>query len=667
MNTFSKIFFLLFVSARVLAQGVCNITTGVERGGFTFDGPSSVCIGQEIKLKDISGGTDVKYVYGYNGENAAKLVNVSSITVPKWTFLAAGQYVILQYGKKNGKDMYYCDVVYVRENNKPDISYEACNNSVIQLTIRNSPANNFDSYRVKWGDGSIDNIPVGTILPYSIKKTFPPSNTQNLLVEGIYTIPNNCPAAQPITVKMDRGEMFPRIEKLELNEDGTEATITLKGNPDAEYNISSRSIDESGNPISFLPDKVKSGVFKMPITDKTKSQCFFVGRSGALCTEYSNEVCTSPFILKPIDDKNEISWQPIPTGQIQNTGVFTFINQVNNQIIREEGNNKTIFSNVNSPYIDNTADCSKKYCYTLSSKVTLAYAGYTTANYVETATVSQKQCINRDSVRPPALTDGFASVTPTNAVSINFTDNSSWTLDRNIYRLYRVESNDFKKIDSVLTVQVLTDAVDASQKSYCYQVSFVDKCDSESELSPAFCSVFLNQASNGLLQWSSTSPFGNTLVNSYVVQSFDELTNLPSIEQTNNPNEHTYKPILDNFEVEAKYRIKIFSADGKESFSNIFSIPIEIKLFLPDAFSPNSDNINDNLEVKGLINRIIDFEIVVYNRWGNAVFSSNSPLETWNGQVQNTLAPTDTYTYKIYAKLNDGKELKKNGKFVLLR
>lgn len=670
MNNLSKIIFLFLFSTTVFAQGVCDITTGVEKGGFTFDGPSTVCIGQTVKLKDNSGGTGVRYIFGYTGQPASQLSSISSQTNLDYTFLAAGQYTVLQYGKKGGKDMYYCDVVYVRENNKPDISYEACDNTRITLTIRNSPINNFDSYRIKWSDGSIDNIPTGTVLPYAVKKTFAPSATQNILVEGLYTIPNNCPTPQPITVKMDRGEMFPRIDKIELSEDGKEATINLIGNPDAEYFLSSRSIDQNGVVPNNTMPKVKAGSTKVSIPNPQKSQCFSVGRVGqAGCYEFSNEICSIPFTLKPIDEKNQLTWQPFPTGKTQNTGVFTFINQINTQIIRDEnGANKTTFSNVSSPYLDNTADCSKRYCYTLSSKVTVSYAGYTGANYIETATVSQKQCIDRKDIHPPAISDGLVSVNSANNIQFTFQDNSSWNLDRKLYRFYRLEDLLQKKIDSTTTIKPFWDTEsNTSEKSYCYKISFVDKCGSESDLSPAFCTIFLNENAIRNLEWSSASPFGNTSIKQFEVLSYNEQSNATTIEATKTPSETTFIPILDKFEEEAKFQIKTMSIDGKESFSNIYIIPIAVKLFLPDAFTPNNDNFNENLEIKGSTKRITSFEIQIYNRWGNPVFTSNDINLHWDGTFQNTLAPVDTYTYKIYLKSNDGKELHKSGKFLLLR
>ncbi|MFY7910743.1 MAG: T9SS type B sorting domain-containing protein [Emticicia sp.] len=669
MNNLSKIIFLFLFSTTVFAQeDLCKKTAGVERGGFTFAGPSTVCIGQGVDLRDNSGGTGVRYIFGYTPGTNISIT--PSQTNTNYTFLAAGTYTVLQYGKKGGKDMYYCDVVYVRDNNKPDISYEACNNTQITLTIRNSPINNFDSYRIRWSDGSTDNIPTGTVLPYSVKKIFSPSATQNILVEGLYSLPNNCPAPQPITVKMDRGEMFPRISKLELSEDGKEAIMTLIGNPDAEYFLSSRSIDQNGVVPNNTMPKIKAGSTKVQIPNSQKSQCFSVGRVGqGGCYEFSNEICTIPFTLKPTDENYELTWTQSPTGRTQNTGVFTFINQVDTQIIREEnGTNKTTFNNVNGPYLDNTADCSKRYCYTLLSKVTVSYAGYTGASYIETATVSQKQCIDRKEVRPPAITDGLVSVNPANNVEFTFIDNSSWNLDRKLYRFYRLEGPLQKKIDSTNTIRPFLDTgINASEKSYCYKVSFVDKCGSESDLSPSFCSIFLNENAIRNLEWSSASPFGNTSIRQFEVLSYNEQSNATTIEATKTPSETTFTPILDKFEEEAKFQIRTTSTDGKESFSNIYVIPIAVKLFLPEAFSPNNDNINESFEIKGLIKRIAKFEIQIYNRWGNPIFISNDININWDGTFQNTLMPSDTYTYKIYVKSNDGKEFNKSGKFLLLR
>lgn len=677
MKSVSRIILFFLVSISAYSQGICDMTAanGIELGD--FDMPSAVCIGEQFNIVDRSGGTNIKYIFKYKGQPVTDLPTIPFKDGPdsQWAFAETGNLIILQYGDKNGKKMYRCKVITVKDNNTPLVTYETCNNSVISLTISNTPANSFLSYKIRWSDGSIYNVPAPVTLPYTVPaKIFTSySPSQSILIEGFGSALANCPAAQPITVAMDRSDMFPRIEKIELNEAGTEATVTLKGNTDSEYTIYSRSIDQTG--LRPLSGKVKAGTFKVPVTDKTKSQCFAVGRNGVLCQEVSQEVCTMPFTLEALGEDNRLTWNGLATGKILNTEFYTHINQLETKIVREEnGTNATPFVGVSSPFIDNTADCSKKYCYTLSGKITTSYAGYTDPKYIQTAIVSQTQCIDRQNITPPALTETIATVKDDNTVGIDFNNNSGWTLDIEKYQLYRFDNinNKFDKIDDILVTdpKAFIDAsVDPMKESYCYAVDFIDKCGSTSTLSPVFCTIFLSEANVNELVWTDKTPFGDKGIGNFEVQSYDENTSaistvtIPPLP----PTQLKYMPNLTGFEEEAKFRIRIIAPDGTESYSNIYIIPIATKLLLPDAFTPNNDGWNDNLELKGAFRRIANFDFQIYNRWGNPIFASDDPLKPWDGKFQGNSAPVDTYTYKIYAKFTDGTEINKTGKFLLIR
>ncbi|MCE7992406.1 MAG: T9SS type B sorting domain-containing protein [Roseivirga sp.] len=65
----------------------------------------------------------------------------------------------------------------------------------------------------------------------------------------------------------------------------------------------------------------------------------------------------------------------------------------------------------------------------------------------------------------------------------------------------------------------------------------------------------------------------------------------------------------------------------------------------PTAFSPNGDGVNDKFEA--VFNCALDFNMVVYNRWGNVVFFSRSINEGWDGNFEGKPAPPGTYTYDI--------------------
>jgi gliding motility-associated-like protein len=79
----------------------------------------------------------------------------------------------------------------------------------------------------------------------------------------------------------------------------------------------------------------------------------------------------------------------------------------------------------------------------------------------------------------------------------------------------------------------------------------------------------------------------------------------------------------------------------------------EPRVFVPDAFTPNSDRdaVNSTLEVKG--NYVGRIEMMVYNRWGELIHENRAAnLEdlnrrAWDGNFLGRPAPTGTYVWKI--------------------
>lgn len=88
-------------------------------------------------------------------------------------------------------------------------------------------------------------------------------------------------------------------------------------------------------------------------------------------------------------------------------------------------------------------------------------------------------------------------------------------------------------------------------------------------------------------------------------------------------------------------------------------------LWVPNAFSPNRDGINDLFRPVG--QHIDHFEIYIYNRWGNLVFSSNNTLDSWNGMYGADLCDVGSYFYYIKARCKSGRDFTLKGDITLLR
>ena len=88
-------------------------------------------------------------------------------------------------------------------------------------------------------------------------------------------------------------------------------------------------------------------------------------------------------------------------------------------------------------------------------------------------------------------------------------------------------------------------------------------------------------------------------------------------------------------------------------------------VYVPTAFTPNGNNVNDRLRPLGNIGKIDYFR--VYNRWGNMVFQTNKIGDGWDGNYKGVGQQSDTYTWIFSGQMTDGQSIKVSGKTVLIR
>lgn len=92
---------------------------------------------------------------------------------------------------------------------------------------------------------------------------------------------------------------------------------------------------------------------------------------------------------------------------------------------------------------------------------------------------------------------------------------------------------------------------------------------------------------------------------------------------------------------------------------------IEPELFVPSAFSPNGDNNNDVLFVKG--NTIAEMDFKIFDRWGQKVFESNNPAHGWDGTFKGKMLTPAVFDYYIEITCVDAQKFYKKGNITLIR
>lgn len=89
------------------------------------------------------------------------------------------------------------------------------------------------------------------------------------------------------------------------------------------------------------------------------------------------------------------------------------------------------------------------------------------------------------------------------------------------------------------------------------------------------------------------------------------------------------------------------------------------QLYIPNAFSPNNDGIND--EFSFYADGVKSVDLKIYNRWGELIFHSDSPAKKWDGKFNNRLLPVGSYAYVVIATQYDDVKVVYKGVVTLLR
>jgi len=91
----------------------------------------------------------------------------------------------------------------------------------------------------------------------------------------------------------------------------------------------------------------------------------------------------------------------------------------------------------------------------------------------------------------------------------------------------------------------------------------------------------------------------------------------------------------------------------------------DVYIFVPNAFSPNNDNENDIVYVRG--QNIEEMTFMIFDRWGELVFESTDQNNGWDGTFKGELLDPDVYVYHLKVICVDGQENLIKGNITLLR
>lgn len=122
-------------------------------------------------------------------------------------------------------------------------------------------------------------------------------------------------------------------------------------------------------------------------------------------------------------------------------------------------------------------------------------------------------------------------------------------------------------------------------------------------------------------------------------------------------------------EISTVYTVTATDENGCTGTREVTVIVIEAPcdephLYLPNAFTPNDDEHNDVLYVRGY--QVDEMYLIIFNRWGEKVFESRDQQKGWDGTHNGSKVAPDVYGFYLTILCKNGEEFFKKGNVTVL-
>jgi len=628
---------LLFIASRISAQGLCNI------GGGNFDiTPIEGCAPLTVKITNKVANTTI---VGYNVEYDRASENPAYANYSSYTYVWSGEYTILQYGAVSTGAFSLCKQVKVYETRPVNLQYSSCGGGKIKLILTNDfYLAVYDQHEIKWGDGTTEIWKKGDSLTlehnYANTATSP-----TITIKGIYTSNASCAEGHisSIPVSFQQAQLSNiGIESVEMTGSGT-IRVNYQGLTSIPTAI---QYNTSGNSYLTAGSRSSGGLQPYDIKGLNKDQSYQIRLSSKdLC---NSQLETTPITSMTLSGKSENGKTILSWNKYGNPDGFIEYN-----LLRDGTIIKASTSINDITYTDEDVECGTYSEYQLIAKMKGVTS--TSAPVGVKAEVSSSIAIEKASV----------TVNGNNNVTISATvpgAGGNSTYDLSIEKA-EAGSTTFKKITTLYNENLYNDIdVKANEMSYCYRLSYQNSCGQKLPPTEPICTIMLKNDLSSFT-WTTQKPFLDAIASYDVLQKGNNGSNDEIGRELNN----NFMPIL-NKQSSLQYTFQVranSSSSNFQSFSNIVDYKRNAGVFVPDAFSPNGDGLNDELLAKSA--QLQSFSFSVLNRWGETVFHSDDITVGWDGNINGENAPVGFYVYKVSFVDDINQKVDKSGTFMLLR
>ena len=559
----------------------------------------------------------IRYIFGVDNSTIIpkSLANIQNRTIDG---RFEGEFWVMQIGEENGEKKLNCKKIQVTVSDRPVVTISSCENRKMEIQLNTlSPISYF---YINWGDGLIE--PKVPYQPQVMLKSHEYKKSPQNKIEIYAVSEKGSFECRSVPIELTPPSVF-SISSLELTNGTSSDFANLKiNNPKLEELDVLVSLDK-GKSYSLVK---KTRFEKITIDNLPKQDIYFKLRNNSSqCLSDSPPV----YSLYPQLDNSTSGHVDLEWNSIASNSIY--------KIERYGGTPIEIPQLRLTKFRDTDIECGVLYSYrVIGTYVDLLDESVSVISSV--VAIKSKEGNNLKKISKL-----FASTTQRNEPVLNILEDFPNNLNYSISR--SIDGSPFEKIFNTKAKKVL-DSGNTSVHRYCYVVEYEDECSVTSPPSNPVCTIFL-EADNDkkTLSWNEpVSPLDNFVM--YEVRRVEPLEILS--EQLEKTFEiENLKKRQDAFEVVAKISLKDIDNLIVESKSNPVFIEHRNNIFVPDAFSPNNDGLNDAFEIKYDDKQVKQLSFKIFNKWGIELFESSDSEKVWNGKYKNNDVLTGEYIVQI--------------------
>ena len=527
-------------------------------------------------------------------------------------------------------------------NIAPEFDIYTCNSNAVQVKVVDT---NYNQYVINYSDGSSSTVPSGSLAKDN--HTFTDgSGAKTIGIRG-----RNLNAADNCTTNTKSFTAVasipaPAINSLRtISETALDLQYTLPQNVLGRLDIginNNSTFQQIKNAYEDVRDTIQN------LNNATNFYCFRIGAVDA-CTNTASyasaTVCSIVFAATAKDGFNQLDWNTNSTGMAN----YSLLRDQNTYLLNIPAAGRTL----------NDIDvlCNETYCYQLIAN----YPGGATSTSVE-------KCVTSFTTqKPPALTDINATYNEASTIEVSWTN----ALTAEEYSIYKsLAGAPFTLYTSISSTPFIDTQTSLTSPS-CYRIPYQDACNNFTENDLDVCPVFLSATvstdNKVSLSWTDYQGWSGGVA-AYRLEKYSQtgarLRVYPPSTSTSFLDEEN-----DLVNQVTTYKVFVLPVDGTLPTvnSNTLEVIRRPNLFYPTSFTPDKQGPVENEVFKVYGQYVASFELEIFNRWGELMFTSNDFETGWDGTFRGVDQPDGTYAF--VARLTDyaGRTSKSTGSVVLLR